>query len=526
MSGLVWPVREQLLKLRDGNSLLKERAANVLLQWSNPPEDPAEWLDLALQSERLAKIAAAGQQNNAELIQTLLEETEPKHWQDVPVEDIPLELQQRAAESMFKQISLFPTNTQPKESYSNVQVSFPYRTTIEHGVRLFKDTPADVDINFNDYAFDNQLVNTLNDEQVKNFAAFVEHRLKNINFSLNFRVGADSEVVGTMDEPKAAVTEEALEDFKMRARGGKVRWCRTDLPGEIDAKIDGIPLKEYRELYYKALGEPYEAVFDAQAEVINALNKGTMLHFSNNDGTNIFACISNHTFANSTNKRNQPGSEMFSGPNTASVTGTLVAKGTFAYELNGQNYVMKDITLHIHKGEVVEGHAAEGDEGLQRILSHDDDKSPDHPQYHGSRRVGEVGIGTNSVLTRQLTNILMVEKTSGSFHLALGNAYPNLYLGEQVLMDNGNKSRVHWDITTMLRGKEGKIRLDGHLLQDNGRWLACPELGISQHSADVLNDGWAALGGNPDLAVMAEGSKVVPLTGKQVEAEQDQTVTR
>jgi hypothetical protein len=45
----------------------------------------------------------------------------------------------------------------------------------------------------------------------------------------------------------------------------------------------------------------------------------------------------------------------------------------------------------------------------------------------------------------------------------------------------------------MLRGKNGRMELDGHVLQKDGKWLACPQLGIAETDVDVLNRGWAAI---------------------------------
>ena len=44
-------------------------------------------------------------------------------------------------------------------------------------------------------------------------------------------------------------------------------------------------------------------------------------------------------------------------------------------------------------------------------------------------------------------------------------------MGTPVKVDNGNRSHLHWDITTMLWGKEGKIYADGEVIMDDGKWL-------------------------------------------------------
>lgn len=104
----------------------------------------------------------------------------------------------------------------------------------------------------------------------------------------------------------------------------------------------------------------------------------------------------------------------------------------------------------------------------------------------GARFVGELGIGTNPHLKRHVVNGLLVEKIGGSFHIALGRPYSyTSYEGVPVKVDNGGKSSLHWDITTMLHGKDGCIELDGRKVMENGQWI--------DPKYDVLNRGWESV---------------------------------
>jgi aminopeptidase len=59
-------------------------------------------------------------------------------------------------------------------------------------------------------------------------------------------------------------------------------------------------------------------------------------------------------------------------------------------------------------------------------------------------------------------NILFDEKISGSIHLALGRAYKE--------GGGTNESALHWDMIKDLR-EEGKILIDGTVIQENGKFL-------------------------------------------------------
>jgi aminopeptidase len=64
-----------------------------------------------------------------------------------------------------------------------------------------------------------------------------------------------------------------------------------------------------------------------------------------------------------------------------------------------------------------------------------------------------------------MKDILFDEKIGGSIHLTPGQAY-----GEA---DNGNRSKVHWDLVLMQRPEHGggEIWFDGELLRKDGRFL-------------------------------------------------------
>jgi len=78
----------------------------------------------------------------------------------------------------------------------------------------------------------------------------------------------------------------------------------------------------------------------------------------------------------------------------------------------------------------------------------------------GSRRLGELGIGTNRGIRRFTRNILFDEKIGDTIHLALGNAYKEC--------GGVNRSAVHWDIIKTM--KPGRILLDGEVLQEDGKF--------------------------------------------------------
>jgi aminopeptidase len=83
-------------------------------------------------------------------------------------------------------------------------------------------------------------------------------------------------------------------------------------------------------------------------------------------------------------------------------------------------------------------------------------------QDAGARVLGELAIGTNYSVTKFTRNTLFDEKIGGTFHLALGAAFPE--------SGGKNVSALHWDMVCDLR-RGGRIEVDGKVISKNGRFV-------------------------------------------------------
>lgn len=295
----------------------------------------------------------------------------------------------------------------------------------------------------------------------------------------------------------SAATKEIVQNLNRRRMEALapdyMPWTLTYLPTADEAALDGMDYGAYKKMFFEACDQPWPEIQEAQQKLIDAFDRGRDVRITNSDGTDISFSIEGHSFANSGAIRNIPGAEFFSSPNKTSVNGTIVAKGTFFEKKD--HMVVKDMVLTVKDGRIESWNAAEAKDALDKAFMAGDNLPADDPKFEGNRYFGEIGFGTNPHLNRHLSNGLLVEKISGSFHMAVGSAYLDGYLGKPVKLDNGNRGvdDFHWDVTTMLKGKDGQIFLDGHLMQKNGVWQAVPALGITEADVEVLNHGWAAL---------------------------------
>jgi aminopeptidase len=110
-----------------------------------------------------------------------------------------------------------------------------------------------------------------------------------------------------------------------------------------------------------------------------------------------------------------------------------------------------DIRLRFKAGRVVDASASKGEDFLIKML----DQDP------GARVLGEIAIGTNYSIQEYTRNTLFDEKIGGTFHAAVGAAYPE--------SGGKNESGLHWDMVCDLRNG-GTIEADGKVISRNGRF--------------------------------------------------------
>ena len=329
-------------------------------------------------------------------------------------------------------------------------------------------------IHFYDYPFYEYLKSRCHEDQAQKLGQLYVDQAAFCNRVISARPGSEKPLDISVQHSVEKAYNRAMSQFKNRISSG-LHYTLTVVPTERDAEIDGFDYQDYLELFFEMCDQPWDRIDQAHQELIEAFNAAENVHITNSDGTDLRMSIKGFTFANSLIAKNVPGSEIFSAPIKESVEGKVVAKGNFICKI-APDTIIKNITLTFKQGKVVDFSAEENQEVLRRAVELD----------KGSCFVGELGIGTNPHLKQHLVNSLLVEKIGGSFHVALGRAYKYTeYLGSPVQLDNGNDSDLHWDITTMLYGRDGVIELDGRPIMKDGRFL--------DQKYDILNRGWQAV---------------------------------
>jgi aminopeptidase len=225
------------------------------------------------------------------------------------------------------------------------------------------------------------------------------------------------------------------------------RWCGTLWPTAALAQQAGMGQAEYEQFVARTLflDQPdpvaaWRALSGRQAALVERLARACEIRLEA-DGTDVRLRVDGRRWINSDGRRNMPSGEVFTGPHEDSAEGSI----RFTVPSNHRGSVVEDVSLTFRKGEVVQARAQRGEAQLQAALATDT----------GSRRLGELGIGTNRGIDRATGSTLLDEKMAGTVHLALGRSYPET--------GAANSSALHWDLICDLR-EGGRVTADGEVL--------------------------------------------------------------
>ena len=250
-----------------------------------------------------------------------------------------------------------------------------------------------------------------------------------------------------------AVRESLFE----RAAEGRAKWNVTLYPTQGAAQNAKMSLADYEEFLMKAMfldkddpAAAWKTFSNEQQRYVDYLSGVKTLRFVAQD-TDLTMAVGGRRWVNSDGHKNFPSGEVFTGPLENSVNGTV----RYTFPTAHLGHEVDDVRLTFENGKVVKANAARGLDFLETML----DSDP------GARTLGEVAVGNNYGVQRFTRNTLYDEKIGGTFHLALGNAYPET--------GGTNVSAVHWDMVCDMRPEAdgGAIYADGVLIHENGQWV-------------------------------------------------------
>lgn len=238
----------------------------------------------------------------------------------------------------------------------------------------------------------------------------------------------------------------------------KTKWVVLRYPTDAMAQAANMSTEAFENFYFDVCTADYAKMAKDQeplvkrmlaADKVRLVSPGTDLTFSIK-GIDVRPCYG---------QRNIPDGEVFTAPLRDSLNGTIRYNAPSRY----QGTVFEGIEFEFKQGKIVRASARNDTEKLNKILDADE----------GARYIGEWSIGCNNLVRRPMLDTLFDEKIGGSIHLTPGNAYDEC--------DNGNRSRVHWDLV-LIQTKEyggGEIWFDDQLVRKDGHFVPADLQGLN-----------------------------------------------
>jgi aminopeptidase len=229
----------------------------------------------------------------------------------------------------------------------------------------------------------------------------------------------------------------------------RTKWVVLRYPTDSFAQSANMSTSAFEDFYFDVCTTDYAAMATAQEPLVKRMEAADHVHIKS-PGTDLEFSIKGIPVIPCNGRRNIPDGEVFTAPVRDSINGFINFNTVSRY----QGTIFSDIELEFRNGKIVRAEANDTPR-INEILDSDE----------GARFCGEWSLGTNNRVRNPMMDTLFDEKIGGSFHLTPGNAYDEA--------DNGNRSRVHWDIVLIQREDcgGGEIYFDGELLRKDGKFV-------------------------------------------------------
>jgi len=302
------------------------------------------------------------------------------------------------------------------------------------------------------------LYRTATEESMKAAAEFERARMKSVQAYIGVRGAFNSSQFSDVPHERMDLFQELWwKQVHGSIRVPETKWVVLRYPTDSFAQAAGLSTSAFEDFFFEVCTADYAAMGEAQAPLVERmlhanqvriLAPGTDLSFSIKD-IPVIAC---------NGERNIPDGEVFTAPVRDSINGVI----RFNTQSRYQGVVFSDIEFEFKDGQIVRANSSDS-ERLNTILDVDE----------GARYCGEWSLGTNNRILHPMLDTLFDEKIGGSFHLTPGQAYEEA--------DNGNRSRIHWDLVLIQRADYGggEIWFDDELLRKDGRFVPSDLQGLN-----------------------------------------------
>jgi aminopeptidase len=242
-----------------------------------------------------------------------------------------------------------------------------------------------------------------------------------------------------------------LKPVHFERRLKHTKWCVLRMPNPAMAQQAGMSTEAFEDFYFDVCNIDYPRLARSLRPLVGRMERARQVHITGPE-TDLRFSIESIPVVPCSGEMNIPDGEVFTAPVRDSVEGHIRFNTPTIYQ--GSSF--DGVRLVFQGGRIIDADCTAGDRAkLRKILDSDE----------GAGYIGEWSIGCNPRILHPMRDILFDEKIAGSFHLTPGNAYDEA--------DNGNRSKVHWDLVQIQRPEcgGGAIVFDGEPIRVDGRFV-------------------------------------------------------
>lgn len=230
----------------------------------------------------------------------------------------------------------------------------------------------------------------------------------------------------------------------------ETKWVVLRYPTHSMAQAARMSTPAFEDFFFDVCTADYVAMGRAQEPLKELMVATDQVHILS-PGTDLKFSIKGIPVVPCSGGRNIPDGEVFTAPVRESVNGVIQYNAGSRYS----GTIFENIRFEFKDGKIIDAACSGQNERLNQILDTDE----------GGRYIGEWSLGCNNRVKHPMLDTLFDEKIGGSMHLTPGNAYDSA--------DNGNRSRVHWDLVLIQTPEYGggEIWFDGKLIRKDGQFL-------------------------------------------------------
>jgi aminopeptidase len=294
------------------------------------------------------------------------------------------------------------------------------------------------------------LYQTATEESLKLAARFERARMEEMDAYIGIRGAANSSQFADVPAEKMDLFQQHWwHTVHSEVRVPKTKWVVLRYPTDSFAQAASMSTRAFEDFYFEVCTADYAQMAQAQKPLVARMQAADHVRIKS-PGTDLEFSIKDIPIVPCAGGRNIPDGEVFTAPVRNSINGTI----RFNTQSRYQGFVFDQIEFEFRDGKIVRASANDTDR-INRVLDSDE----------GARYVGEWSLGCNNRVLHPMLDTLFDEKIGGSFHLTPGQAYKEA--------DNGNDSRIHWDLVLIQRADYGggEVYFDGELLRKDGRFV-------------------------------------------------------